>query len=57
MADGFEQELTKLYEAREREREAGRLEVLFLPKGPEVIEYIPGALPNIDQVPGPARRC
>jgi hypothetical protein len=30
--------------------------VLFLPKGREVIESNPRALPNFDQVPGPARR-
>jgi hypothetical protein len=51
MAEAFEQEITKLYEAREQEREARR------PKGAEVIEYIPRALPNFDQVPGSARRC
>jgi hypothetical protein len=34
MADGFEQEITKLYEAREQEREARRLESsLSSPRG------------------------
>jgi hypothetical protein len=57
MAEAFEQEVTKQYEAREQEREARRRKALFLPKGDEVIEYIPRALPNFDQVPGPALRC
>jgi hypothetical protein len=58
MADGFEQEITKLYAAREQEREARRLESSLSPRGvPEVIKYIPRALPHFDQVPGQARRC
>ena len=32
MADGFEQEITKLYEAREQEREARRLESSLSPQ-------------------------
>ena len=57
MAEAFEQEITTLYEAREQEREAKRLQTFsFSPKGTEVIESVPRALPNFDQVPGPTRR-
>jgi hypothetical protein len=41
MAEAFEQEITTLYEAREQEREAKRLQSsLSPPKGAEVIEPI-----------------
>jgi hypothetical protein len=37
MVEDFAQEITKLYQQREQEREAKRLEASFLPKGTEVV--------------------
>jgi hypothetical protein len=57
MAQAFEQEIARLYEAREQESGEAFATFYFSPKGTEVIKVTLRALPNFDQVPGPARRC
>ena len=57
MTEAFAEEITKLYEGWEQEREAKRaLASLLSQQGSEVIASASRTLPHLQQVPGPARR-
>ena len=52
MAEAFAQEITKLYQEREQEREAKTpAGFSFSPKGTEVVECVSRTLPYLRQVP------